>query len=393
MSVFNHEFKITQQVEEKVSAYLLKAEKETGTRLSLDNDAKMWLYKRLNFAPAKAQMLTPTLSYIYPGEALPEIFGVDPIINPLAWQNFFTSKQGVKTGEFVHIATEIKNVMRKAGRCKEPFRLSNNVIYDRKFDPVRLDLRTEFCNADLEKTVFAKRFNSGNDWRNIDCTIFRALLDQLLLIAMEKDIFRYISFGVRDDAGVLGIHESYESFDGLITRVLSDENYGCIARDTITSLSLDSADNAITWLNYQISELAPDELYEIKERGVLMVTPNLYKNLRNLYRLTPANNGGFISNLEGFPNVITFDDIPVVPVTQWAQDLRDPNNPLFGQVNTISIFAIPENLVVAYDAPSDLSTIEGRFDWDEDVTKFKAASMLDFNFAYCPWFSVLTGNV
>jgi hypothetical protein len=294
----------------------------------------------------------------------------------------------IKTEARVHIANRLKKIVGLTNDCEPEYTTENSTIFNRTLKPVDLGINVKYCNSELDGTIFAEVMRSGVDKRNIDGTILRSIIDTLLFDAIQKDIFRFITFG-RDKADVK-LPKAYRAFDGLITKLLSDENYGCVTRGEITSLSLDDTDSFLQWAIQQI-DTAPRELSNIRRQGVLLVTPNLYDNLENYYLFNSLKGGGLTGRAEDGVQRLFVIGVEVIPISQWEEDLTDPQNPLTGEINTISVFTIAGNHWIGTDNTADLDRIEGWYDRKDKLMYFQNAFRLDYQFAHCAYNSIYTG--
>lgn len=325
-------------------------------------------------------------NYTYPG-SLSLSIAVEPVVAADPLLDLLRVETGIRTGgkRFTKAGHPGKSV--KAGGSCESWSADNGGIEftDVLVQPKWLKARWEQCRHAFDETILEELLRLEPNM-NIEGTAVGNVIYDIINTNIGREIVRLASFGDTGDA-----NDFYNSMDGLWTKILAGTTYEV----TTINGSMDSGDmtpaGIAALLNQHMNEsdLLLRQLRPMDK--VFLVTPNVFYQLRNYYSaIDPAAASGL--NLQRLPiqysiladgrEALTFGGSAVIPMYSWEEWLIDPDNPLYGTVDTLILYTDPTNHILGTGNAGALGTVETYYDWKDETLLYRFIGTLDYQWFF-----------
>lgn len=326
-----------------------------------------------------ANIITPDFSYTYDGQLLEEIL-LKPTIDTIDVSRIFTVMDGINYQRRLMVAPPLQKIIKAYQGCNRTFTTAESPVFDRVIEVKDIEANLAFCTDELENTILIEMTNKGIRRADVDGTILRALLDNLILDALRRDVFRVFCFGDTNS-----LSSDYDQMDGLFKTLFANQANYCVEKiQTITVLNQVVGTRAIDYLRNLFEQCNPLLRQIPASEKAFFVTPNVFYNL-----LTTYEN----SNLEGATGVtayveenntrLRFRGIDVIPISSWEIDLQDVDNPFYNVFNTMILYTQTKNHIIGTDDLSATKTIDGWFERKDRRTYFETRFRLGYQFIHC----------
>jgi hypothetical protein len=281
---------------------------------------------------------------------------------------------------------DLRKITTKRGAaCGLPAPKGNFAMYTKKLEPVEMQAYNEFCDKELNDTIFAKMKQGGVSAADITPTEFGAILQDVVFDAVAHDLSRVLFLG---DTALVG-DVDYNQFDGIYKKLkvgTTDANNpvsdaGAVATPTLGNI---------------VDEL--EKVYQAQSRNLRQVPNNqkrfwVTEEIYEVYAqyLTTVGVTFNQSRIEQGIEQVTYKGIPLVPLYIVSQALNDfaTGSPLTIPNPDRIILTKPDQHFIATDYNSS-SILKMWYSDDDDKNKILVRYLADYNFKYGDY-SVIAG--
>lgn len=330
-------------------------------------------------------------SYTYPGVLTTTLYQ-KPKINTPALSDFATIKQGIRSGEYLHLVQPLSTVLTKGTATCEPTYTTAGEITDRKIETGLFDINLSWCKKDFQNILGTPTFlgdseliGDGLDGYELGGRLRQVIIDEVLEAA-RLDVWKVLLFG--DNSLGTGSTNIYSTIDGVWTKLRDAETAYC-AKPVQNNLpnthnSTLNAGDALTTLR-NLWNNAPILLKtQPRNQLVYWVTGSIWDNLYTSYE---SNQYGtelqFRYMVDGVAQ-LSFRGIPVIPLWVADYDLENnTNNPWYDEMRHFAILTMPSNHIFGVERTSDLNNIEICYDCKTKTTYIQGEMRFGYNFIHC----------
>jgi len=346
---------------------------------------------------AKDAVITPNYDTIWTGTWVEEIL-IQPAVSTPDFMRLFTVIDNVRYQQVLSVAQILGKITVGYRGCGTPTATGSGAeIGDRVLQTAVLEIYLEQCANDFNNKILMLWQKSGINRPDLTGTVLEGLMLQLILEAMQRDLFALFSFGDKDLNLTLNPdYKYYNAIDGLWTVLLADSTTqaeSCVQRfSAITVLNQDAttATRAEDYLR-QMYENSPSVLRQMAPADkAFYVTQNVYDNYLHTLQSRTGVEGAWIMLQDG-SRTLSFNGIPVIPFIQWDVELNLPDNPLNGVYNTLMLYTSPKNHYIGIDGVQN--EVRSWYDPNTDLNKFRAMPVMGYNYVMCDLQSIKVGKV
>lgn len=361
--------------------------------LSFLNEYMPWLkqyYKEGDFAryaagPNMVSILETNFNYTYPGILTTDIF-YKPTLQAPALSDIFTIDQGIKDRKRYNLVTQLDKILRPYTGCDRTFNGNRQLITNTTVQTKEFQVSESWCKDDFTSyltgafNVLAQEWlKTGNKSFDPSGTPINTIIDKLLTDALQRDVFRRVSFAAGNSSDV-----DYNQIDGLWDRLIDSSgasNY-CVRRSgTALGVGNLSAGNALTYLEAVYAD--SNILLKNAPGKKFLTTRTIWDNLYNSYIGSGAVTEAQFENLQKGLTNLTYKGIPVIPVDLWDSFLAESDNPLFGTSKHLILLTVKENHILGVEQGSDLNKIEGWYERKDRKFYYEADMKFGYNYLHC----------
>lgn len=333
-----------------------------------------------------------TQSYTYPG-VLTDTLLVKPKIGSPALSEIATVRQGIRSGEYLHLVQPPSAaVLSKGNATCAPTYTTTGEITDRQLTTGLFDINLSWCKKDFQNVLGTTTFlgdgalvGDGLDGYELGGRLRSVIVDEVLEQA-RQDIFKVIFFG--DNSLGAGSTNIYSTIDGIWTRLFDAQASYC-SKPTRNDLpnqhdSILAAGDALTTLR-QLYENA-QILLKTQPRNTLVfwVTGSMWDNLYASYESVQYGTELQFKYVVDGVAQLSFRGIPVIPL--WLADLdlsSNTDNPFYDEIRHFAILTQPSNWIIGVERSSDLNNIRIVFDEVNLTTYIQGEMRFGVNFVHC----------
>jgi hypothetical protein len=281
---------------------------------------------------------------------------------------------------------DLRKITTKRGAaCGLPSPKGNFAMYTKKLEPVEMEAYNEFCDKELNGTIFAKMKQSGVSAADITPTEFGAILQDVVFDAVAHDLTRILFLG---DTALVG-NVDYNQFNGIYKKLK-------VGTTDLNNPVSDAGAVAPPTLSNIVAEL--EKVYQAQSRNLRQVPNNQKKfwvteEIYEVYAqyLTTVGVQFNQSRIEGGLDNVTYKGIPLVPLYIVSKALNDfaSGSPLVVPNPHRIILTKPDQHFIATDYNSS-SILKMWYSDDDDKNKILVRYLADYNFKYGDY-SVIAG--
>lgn len=341
--------------------------------------------------PKNAASYTYTPSFTFDGNLPAEIFMKPSVATP-ALSDIFSIRQGIRTDEYLVLATEQSNVVKADTGCA-PTYTASNTLSDRRISVSKLGIAQEWCKTDWE--AVANQLTNDPSWMGDGLDGFQltsklqSFLTDALLDATRRDLFKFALFS-NDTSGNADWNAMGE---GLFVKLYDAFSSYCVKR---VGNSFPNQFNSVLTAGQAIAALkachvgANNRLKAIGNREkAFYVTQSVYENLLDSYEALTAGTSElqFKIIVDGV-NQLTYRGIDVIPLP-YADDLLEvSSNPWYNNLRHFVIYTPKassrfSNLVIGTENASDLNRLQWFYDERLRTMYAQANFRMGVQFIHC----------
>ncbi len=345
------------------------------------------------FKVKNAADYTYSPSFTYPGKIGTEIFMKPSEATP-ALSSIFNVRQGIRTDEYLVLATEMGRVVTANPGCT-PTYTASNTLSDRKITVKKLGVYGEWCKDDW--TAVANQLAEdpswvadGNSGYELTAKLQRFLIEARL-DAVRRDLFS-LAFFANDTVATSNFYYG-NGMEGLFVKLYDAFSSYCVKRvgnsfpnQYNSVLTTDQAYDAFkathVGANNRLKALGDKE-------KMFLVTQSVYENLLSSYE--SKSNGATevqFKLIQDGTTGLTYRGIDVVPVPYFDTLLEDSTNPWYNNLRHFIIY-MPKtssrfsNLVLGTENASDLNKMDVFYVPEERKMKMQMDFRLGVQFIHC----------
>ena len=248
-------------------------------------------------------------------------------------------------------------------------------ISERQIETYKVKGETQQCWDEFEDTILMEALNKGVDMGDMTGTLMQQIIFNRMTQGAARQVNKLCWFGDRSKAdktinivdGLWSVHIPKLQANNLIRVVDSNSGTPLGSGGAIDLLDavLDSATN------------------ELKGTAVgdrrLIVSNNVAEQLEKDIRNGVAGDSAFIREVEDGRMEMRFRGVVIVPMLRW-QGLYEQ---YLGVADAnLVLYTVRQNLILATDRLSDVTSIDGWYEKKEEVTYFRTAFKLGFNYIH-----------
>lgn len=331
--------------------------------------------------------LGTNLSYTYNGIVTTDVI-LKPTLKHPPTQLFFPNYMpNVQSSWQIGLIGNLNGVVRSYSGCgRNDYGKSLN-IFNRTLNTTRLEITWDQCPADFDQTVYEMWQKTGNDINDLTGTDLETIINDLLIDAGKRDIFRLATMG--DTSG--GNAEN-NSIDGLWKLAMDAVASYCVTKvANLGSSTTFSAGDGLGMLQ-EIYNKAPRLLKQLPpNEKIIAVTEDIFENVWASYESTSSGSDLQFQALKQGPDMedgtpsLMFRGVRVVCVYAWSQAIADYS---LSNPNRIMYFAPANNWIGAERRNiTDIST-DVWYSRDDDKNYFRTRFKLGVQFAHCDLMAV-----
>lgn len=343
-----------------------------------------------NFKNAADYTYSP--SFTFPGNLPTEIF-MKPSESTPALSDIFSIRQGIRTDEYLILATEQSKIVVANSGC-QPTYTASNTLSDRKISVSKLGIYREWCKDDW--TAVANQLSNdptwvgdGNDGYQLGAKLQRFLIDATL-DAARRDIFALSFFA--NDTVATGNFWKGNGMEGLFVKMYDAFSSYCVKRvvnnlpnqfnSVLTSgQALDAFKAVHTGANNRLKAIE-------NSQKQFLVTQSIYENLLASYESNTSGSETQFRILTDGTTKLYYRGIEVVAVPYFDSLLEDSTNPWYNNLRHFIIY-MPKasskfsNLVLGTESASDLNKLDVFYDQRLRTQYMQADFRLGVQFINC----------
>lgn len=336
-----------------------------------------------------ANLITTNFDYTYDGQLATEIFIKPAVMNPDTL-SLFRVIPGIKYKRQLSLLNPLGKILQGAQGCGPPSTTHDGItITNRTLETCPMEFYIEQCSDVFEQTIIDELTRSGIEWYDLVGTQIGAVIEKVVVEALQRDVFRVFSFG--DTSSPAGDPSYYNMCDGLWTRILDGtSSYDTTAvNDSIVALNQTDGTRAIDYL--QALWTGADRLLKQipAANKKFYVTGNVFENyVINLQGIESAA-GGFLQRTEGGITRAFYQGIEVLPFWAWDEHIEADN---LGN-NTRILYTTPDNHIIGVEEASNQGSFDFWYDKDTRQNKLAGRPKFGYNYIHGELQAVSYGNV
>lgn len=335
--------------------------------------------------PNMVSILETNFNYTYPGILTTEIF-YKPTLQAPAISDIFTIDQGIKFKKKYNLVTQLDKILKPYTGCTRVFNGNRQLITNTEVVTKEFSVSESWCKDDFtgylsgQYNILAQEWlKTGNRSFDPSGTPINAVIDRVLMDALQRDVFRRVSFAAGNSSD-----DDYNQFDGLWDRLIDSSgasNY-CVRRagSALGTAALASG-NALTHLETAYAQ--SNILLKNAPGKKFFVTRSIWDNYYNSLIGTGAVTEQAFENLQKGLTNLTYKGIPVIPVDLWDSFLQETDNPLYGTTAHLILLTVKENHILGVEQGSDLNKIEGWYERKDRKFYYEADMKFGYNYLHC----------
>jgi ATP-dependent Clp endopeptidase proteolytic subunit ClpP len=361
--------------------------------MSFLNEYMPWLkqyYPQSHFekyasGPNMVSILETNFNYTWPGILTTEIF-YKPTLQAPALSDLFTIDQGIKDKKRYNLVTQLDKILRPYTGCERVFNGNRQLITNTTVQTKEFQVSESWCKDDFTSyltgsfNILAQEWlKTGNKSFDPSGTPINTIIDKLLVDALQRDVFRRVSFGAGNSSDT-----DYNQIDGLWDRLIDSSgasNYCVVRAGSALGTGTLAAGAALTALeavyanSHVLLKNAPGKKF--------LVTRSVWDNYYNSLIGTGAVTEQAFENLQKGLTTLTYKGIPVIPVDLWDAFLAESDNPLFATTRHLILLTIKDNHILGVEQGSDLNKIEGWYERKDRKFYYEADMKFGYNYLHC----------
>jgi len=343
-----------------------------------------------NFKNAADYTYSP--SFTFPGNLPTEIF-MKPSESTPALSDIFSIRQGIRTDEYLILATEQSKIVVANSGC-QPTYTASNTLSDRKISVSKLGIYREWCKDDW--TAVANQLSNdpswvgdGNDGYQLGAKLQRFLIDATL-DAARRDIFALSLFA--NDTAAVGNFWRGNGMEGLFVKMYDAFGSYCVKR---VGNSLPNQFNSVLTSGQGLDAIkavhvgANNRLKAIENgQKQFLVTQSVYENILASYESNTSGSETQFRILTDGTAKLFYRGIEIVAVPYFDSLLEDSTNPWYNNLRHFIIY-MPKasskfsNLVLGTENASDLNKLDVFYDQRLRTQYMQADFRLGVQFINC----------
>lgn len=341
-------------------------------------------FEKYASGPNMVSILETNFNYTYPGIITTDIF-YKPTLQAPALSDIFTIDQGIKDRKRYNLITQLDKILQPYAGCTRTFNGNRQLITNTTVQTKEFQVSESWCKDDFT-SYLSGSFNllaqewlkTGNKSFDPSSTPINTIIDKLLMDALQRDVFRRVSFGAGNSSDT-----DYNQIDGLWDRLIDSSgasNY-CVVKGANIGASALSAGNSLTHLEsvYANSNI----LLKNAPGKKFFVTRSIWDNYYNSLIGSGAVTEAQFENLQKGLTNLTYKGIPVIAVDLWDSFLAESDNPLFPTVKHLILLTIKDNHILGVEQGSDLNKIEGWYERKDRKFYYEADMKFGYNYLHC----------
>lgn len=373
------EFERTASFLEQELSWLAEAQDINGQKSAFAN------YKK---GPNAVSILETNFNYTYPGLLTTEIF-YKPTLQAPALSDIFTIDQGIKFQKQYNLVTQLNKILLPYTGCARTFNGNRQLITNTTVVVKEFQVSEAWCKDDFTQYL-AGRYNilaqewlkTGNKSFDPSGTPISTIIDRILTDALQRDVFRRVSFGAGNSAD-----PDYNQIDGLWDRLIDSSggsNYCVVRAGSALGTGTLAPNAALTALEavYANSNIllknAPNKVFWVTRS----VWDNYYNSLIANGAVTQVTEASF-ENIQKGLQTLTYKGIPVRSVDLWDSFLAESDNPLTNTTRHLILLTVKENHMLGVENGADLNKIEGWYERKDRQFYYEADMKFGYNYLHC----------
>lgn len=331
-------------------------------------------------------------TFTYPGKLSTEIFKKPSEATP-PLSDIFSVRSGIRTDEYLTLATEQSRIVTANSGCT-PTYTASNTLSDRKITVKKFGVFREWCKDDW--TAIANQFTESDEWikdgnegYELSGKMLKFIIDAQL-DAVRRDNFA-LAFFANDSVATSNFYYG-NGMEGLFVKLYDAFSSYCVKRvgnsfpnQFNSVLSADQAYDAFkavhTGANNRLKALGNGEKH-------FLVTQSVYENLLSSYESKTAGSEIQFRLITDGTQRLTYRGIDIVPVPYFDTCLEESTNPWYNSLRHFIIY-MPKtssrfsNLVLGTENASNLSKIDIGYDFKERKTYMQMDYRMGVQFIHC----------
>lgn len=335
-------------------------------------------------------MYTPNIStYTYPGVLSKEII-IKPSIQTPALTELFTVRNGVRSKEQLHYASNLTSVLTKGTASCEPTYTQAGDITGKTLETGLFEINLSWCKKEFQGLLSSYNV-FGDDPSYVGDGLsgydlggkLRSLIVDRVLDTARQDVWKIAFLGQSAFTG----SSVYSTIDGLWTNYL--DNFASYCIKPVTN-SLPNAANSTLNANQardtfrQMWSGAPIVLKQLIGSGrvKMFVTGSMWDNYLQSLEDNCCVEGSWRLGQDGM-KTLYFRGIELVPL--WIIDyaLENETTPYTNLLRHFAIMTLPENNVFGVENQSDLNNLELCYDCRTKTTYIQGEMRFGTQFINC----------
>lgn len=331
-------------------------------------------------------------SFTYPGKLSTEIF-MKPSESTPALSDIFSIRSGIRTDEYLTLATEQGRVVVSNTGCT-PTYTAANTLSDRKITVKKFGVFREWCKDDW--TAVANQFTEAQDWikdGNDGYELSGKLLNFIIdaqLDAVRRDNFALAWFA--NDTAATSSFWYGNGMEGLFVKLYDANSAYCVKRvgnsfpnQFNSVLGTDEAYNAFkavhTGVDNRLKAIGNNE-------KCFYVTQSVFENLLSSYESKTAGSELQFKLIVDGVMSLTYRGIDIIPLPYADTCLEDSTNPWYNNLRHFIIYAPKasskfSNLILGTENSSNMSKVDIGYDFKERKTYMQMDYRMGVQFVHC----------
>lgn len=339
-------------------------------------------------------MYTPDPSYTYPGVLSTELIQKDKIGTPQL-SDFFTVRQGIRSGEYLNIVQILTRVLEKGTADCIPTYTQGGSITDRKITTGLFEINKSWCKKEFQGllstyNVFGDSDLVGNGLSGYELGgRLRSLIIDEILSAATLDQWKVSFFG-NDSLGA-GSTNMFSTIDGIWTKYLDGFGSYCIKPVTNalgnlhnSVLTTNQARDTFRLMFTQSSILMKQMMASSGGGGVkLFVTGSMWENYLQSLEDNCCVEGSWRLQQDG-TKTLHYRGVQLVPL--WFADYtleNDTDNPYYDLLRHFAILTSPKNNIFGTENASDLNNLEMCYLCKDKTTYIQGEMRFGVQYIHC----------
>jgi len=300
--------------------------------------------------------------------------------NPLITQLGFEQIDDVVTDQYIYLNGELDKITKLRTGCGAKTDTDLGLSITRKqLSPVNLEVFKSQCADVFDNTVFRSALKRGVDTADLSDTEIQTMLLDFVNPVITRDALRILLLADTADADA-----DYSMMDGFYKKLADGAttdgipDAGAIVDADLTVANIQGTLQAI----YDAQDRKLRQVPDAEKR--FYVTYSVYEAWKTWLQTNAALESAKTQLVNGL-NDITFQGVPLVRLDIVDEYLSADFST--GSPATITnphrvVLTKPDNHVLALDTVSRYNEVRFWYSLDDDVNKFKARYMMDYQYKY-----------